>query len=72
MSPDHVKLVQTENWLSWPSNFGRLVVEHHGNFGQNAAALAVLSTSQFLDVSQYEELDARLGLPKRRVAKEPS
>jgi hypothetical protein len=45
-------------------------VERH-NWAQDAAAVSSLVTSQFLDVSQYEELDAKLGLPKRKNPPQP-
>lgn len=40
-------------------------IERH-NWAQDAAAIASLVSSQFLDRSQYPEMDARLGLPKRK------
>ncbi len=42
-------------------------IERH-NWAQDAAAVASLVSSQFLDHSQYPEIDARLGLPKRKAA----
>jgi hypothetical protein len=38
------------------------------NWARDAAAVAALTTSQYLDNSQKPELDARLGLPKRSPA----
>lgn len=39
-------------------------IERH-NWASNAAAVAALTTSRYLDPSQYPEMDARLGLPRR-------
>jgi hypothetical protein len=42
-------------------------VERH-NWPTTASAVAALVTSQYLDRSQFPEMDARLGLPKRNPA----
>lgn len=41
------------------------------NWAQDASALSSLAQSGYLDPSQYRELDARLGLPKRKPGVKP-
>ncbi len=40
------------------------------NWAKDASALSALVSSQYLDKSQYREMDARLGLPKRAPGSE--
>ena len=37
------------------------------NWAKDASAVSALASSQYMDPSQYREMDARLGLPRRKI-----